>query len=178
MENWVNFLLLSNESEGFGINSDILETNLINIVLLIALLVSTVGKFLSTSLDSRQEQIINNVQDAEKRLNEANERLNEAKVQWAQTQIVFDEIKSQNKQTKANLLKADFTNANKDLALRFKTGLMVAKFREKQVFNDIIIQVTQSTLEKTISKIQSQLGQKEQSLIIDTKINRLEGGQL
>ena len=55
---------------------------------------------------------------------------------------------------------------------------MVAKFREKQVFTDIITQVTQSTLEKTVSKIKSQLGQKEQSLIIDTKINRLEGGQL
>jgi F-type H+-transporting ATPase subunit b len=177
MTNWISLLLIANESEGFGINPDILETNVINILLLLALLFFTLGNSLRDNLANRQKKIINNVQDAEKRLNEANDRLVEAKTQWAQTQIVFDEIKIQNKQAKTNLLNADFVNANKDLALKFKTGLMLAEYREIQVFTEIFTQVAKATLERAIMKIKSHLNEADQALIVDSKINRLEGEQ-
>ena len=42
---------------GFGINTDILETNLINILLLIGLLIFAFADSVRTSLKSRQEKI-------------------------------------------------------------------------------------------------------------------------
>ena len=59
----------------FGINTDILETNLVNqIILLVGLFF--VGKdFLSESLSQRQEEIVQGVEDSEKRLREAQDRL-------------------------------------------------------------------------------------------------------
>lgn len=175
MEKWI--FILSSETEGFGLNSDILETNLINIIILIVLLVYVLGSFLKESLSLRQEQIISNIEEGEKRLNEANERLREAKTQWAQAQIIIEEIKKQAKRTKANLIETELNQANQDISQRFKNILMVLRFREQQVFNDITKQVSEIALTQVQSKLEKQLGKTEQAVIIDSKINRL-GGQL
>ena len=103
MEIWVSSFILSSEAEGIGINTDIFEANLINIIILLVLLVYVLGNFLKENLSTRQEQIISSIQDGEKRLNEAKERLAEAKSQWAQAQIIIKEIKIQTKRSKASL---------------------------------------------------------------------------
>lgn len=177
MKNWVSFFLLSSHTEEFGINTDILETNLINIIILIVLLVYVLGNFLKENLSARQEQIISNIQDGEKRLNEAKERLAEAKSQWAQAQIIIKEIKIQTKRSKASLLETEFSQANQDLSQRFTNILMVLRYREQQVFNDVMKQVSKLAFQQVIEKLERQLGKTDQSLIIDNKINRL-GGRL
>lgn len=175
MKNWVSSFILSSEKEGFGLNSNILETNLINIILLIVLLVYVLGNFLKENLLSRQEQIINSIKEGEKQLNEATERLAEAKSQWAQAQLIIEEIKTQTKQTKTSLLESEFSQANQDLSQRFNNILMVLKYREQQVFNDVMKQVSELALNQVTNKLQTQLGKTDQSLIIDSKINRLGG---
>jgi F-type H+-transporting ATPase subunit b len=177
MKNWISSFILSSETEGFGINSDILETNLVNIIILIVLLVYVLGNFLKENLSSRQEQIISSIQDGEKRLSEANERLAEAKSQWAQAQIIIEEIKTQTKRSKTSLLETEFNQANQDLSQRFNNILMVLKYREQQVFNDVMKQVSKLAFQQVIEKLETQLGKTDQSLIIDSKINRL-GGRL
>ena len=59
---------------GFGINTDILETNLINILLLIGLLIFAFAYSVRTSLKSRQERISDNLDNAANRLILANFR--------------------------------------------------------------------------------------------------------
>jgi len=59
---------------GFGINTDILETNLINILLLIGLLIFAFADSVRTSLKSRQERISDNLDNAANRLILANFR--------------------------------------------------------------------------------------------------------
>lgn len=63
---------------GFGINTDILETNLINIVLLIGLLIFAFTDSVRTSLKTRQEQISDNLDNAANRLILANFRYKDA----------------------------------------------------------------------------------------------------
>jgi F-type H+-transporting ATPase subunit b len=63
---------------GFGINTDILETNLINIVLLIGLLIFAFADSVKTSLKTRQEKISDNLDNAANRLILANFRYKEA----------------------------------------------------------------------------------------------------
>jgi F-type H+-transporting ATPase subunit b len=177
MTQWISFYLLASEKEGFRLNSDLLETNLINILLLIALLVYVLGNFLKENLALRQEQILTSIQECEKRLKEANERLAEAKAQWIQAQILFEKIKNQTKESKASLVQAEFHQANADLSQRFLNILMMLRYREQQVFSDVTKQVSELALTQVKSKIQNQLGKTDQVLLIDTKINRL-GGQL
>ena len=91
MENFDQiFTLLANE--GISLNTDILETGLINILALLGILIYTGRDFLGSLLEERRTTIVNGVQDAEDRLSEAQKRLVEAQNQLNQSTIVISEI--------------------------------------------------------------------------------------
>ena len=75
MENFDQIFTLLAEHEGIGLNTDILETGLINILALLAILIYTGRDFLGSLLEERKTTIVKGVQDAEDRLNEAQKRL-------------------------------------------------------------------------------------------------------
>jgi F-type H+-transporting ATPase subunit b len=175
MKNWITSFVLSNETESIGLNTNIFETNLINIVILLVILVYFLGSFLKENLSSRQEQIISSIQNGEKRLNEAKERLAEAKSQWAQAQIILEEIKNQTKRSKVSLLEAEFNQTNQALSQRFNNLLMILYYREQQVLSSIMKQVSELALKQVTSKLQTPLMEKDQYIIINNKINRLGG---
>jgi F-type H+-transporting ATPase subunit b len=171
MKNWVPYLILTtNDSKNISLNTDILETNLINIIILLVLLIYLLGNFLNTNLSSRQEQIENTIKNGEKRLNEAKQRLKEAKFQWSQASIIIEEIKEQTKQTKVNLLESEYNDINQTLSQRFKNLLTILYYREQQVLSAIIQQVSEITLKQVSEKLKSSLRDKNQS---NNKINRL-----
>jgi F-type H+-transporting ATPase subunit b len=66
---------------GFGINTNIFETNLINLAAVVAVVVSFVGGNLTALLEDRKKTILNNLQEASQRAAEAEEKLNKAKTQ-------------------------------------------------------------------------------------------------
>jgi F0F1-type ATP synthase membrane subunit b/b' len=71
MENFNQVFTLLSKSEGIGLNLDILETGLINIIALVAILIYTVGDFLKVSLAEREASITKSVTDAEQKLKDA-----------------------------------------------------------------------------------------------------------
>ena len=101
MEIFLNTSTLIN-SGNFSLNTDILETNLINIAILVVVLVQFVGGALTTSLADRKQKIVDNINDAETRLTEAKDRLAEANVQLAQTKVAIDKIVQELQVTKVN----------------------------------------------------------------------------
>nr|YP_009492069.1 ATP synthase CF0 B subunit [Pseudopediastrum boryanum]YP_009492249.1 ATP synthase CF0 B subunit [Pseudopediastrum sp. CL0201VA]AWI68636.1 ATP synthase CF0 B subunit [Pseudopediastrum boryanum]AWI68889.1 ATP synthase CF0 B subunit [Pseudopediastrum sp. CL0201VA] len=70
-----------NLAEGFGINTNIFETNIINLAAVLAVVISFVGKNLTALLEDRKKTILGNLQEASQRAAEAQERLNQAKAQ-------------------------------------------------------------------------------------------------
>jgi len=68
MENFDQIFTLLAEHEGISLNLDILETGLLNILALIAILVYTGRDFLGSLLEERRAAIVKGVQDAENRL--------------------------------------------------------------------------------------------------------------
>ena len=58
-------------SEGFGLNFNILETNLINLAIVIGVLVWFLRGFLGGILERRRSVILQDLQDAETRLKQA-----------------------------------------------------------------------------------------------------------
>ena len=67
MENFDQIFTLLAEHEGISLNTDILETGLINILALLAILIYTGKDFLGSILEERKSTIVQNVQDAENR---------------------------------------------------------------------------------------------------------------
>ena len=66
---------------GFGINTNIFETNILNLAVVIAIVISFVGNNLTAILDERKKTILNNLQEATQRAKEAEEKLTAARAQ-------------------------------------------------------------------------------------------------
>ena len=179
MENFDQIFTLIAEHEGIGLNTDILETGLINIVALIGILVYTGRDFLGSTLEARKANILQGVEDAESRLAEAEKRLEEAQKQLSQASIVISEIKNETIAAKKVLLEADAYQAKKDLTTRFSRALATFNSKERQVFLEVKQQIILLVLKRTVVRAQETFGPKERaSELINDTINKLEGDLL
>ena len=179
MENFDQIFTLLAEHEGIGLNLDILETGLLNIIAVIAILFFTGRDFLGSLLEERKTTIVKSVQDAEDRLNEAQKRLDEAKKQLNQANLVISEIKNETISTKKVLLESDAFEAKKDLKIRFERALATFQSKERQIFLEIKQQIISLVLKRTIVRAQETFGPKERATaLINDTINKLEGDLL
>jgi F-type H+-transporting ATPase subunit b len=179
MENFDQIFTLLAEHEGIGLNTDILETGLINIFALLAILIYAGRDFLGSLLEERKTMIVKGVQDAEDRLNEAQKRLNEAEKQLNQANLVINEIKNETITTKKLLLEADAYQAKKDLKIRFERALATFRSKERQIFLEIKQQIISLVLKRTVTRAQETFGSKERATaLINETINKLEGDLL
>jgi F-type H+-transporting ATPase subunit b len=179
MENFDQIFTLLAEHEGISLNTDILETGLINILILLGILVYTGRDFLGSLLEERKTTIVNGVQDAEDRLNEAKKRLDEAQKQLNQANLVISEIKNETIATKKLLLQSDAFQAKKDLTVRFERALATFRSKERQIFVDIKQQILSLVLQRTVSRAKETFKSKERATaLINETINKLEGDLL
>lgn len=179
MENFDQIFTLLAEHEGISLNTDILETGLINILALLAILIYTGRDFLGSLLEERKTTIVNGVQDAEDRLNEAQKRLDEAKKQLNQANLVISEIKNETITTKKRLLESDAFQAKKDLTVRFERALATFRSKERQIFVEIKQQIISIVLQRTVSRAQETFKSQERATaLINETINKLEGDLL
>ena len=179
MENFDQIFTLLAEEEGIGLNSDILETGLINILALVGILIYAGKDFLGSLLDERKTTIVKGVQDAEDRLNEAQKRLSEAEKQLNQANLVISEIRNETIATKKILLESDAFAAKKDLKIRFERALATFRSKERQIFLEIKEQIISLVLKRTVIRAQEAFGPKERATaLINDTINKLEGDLL
>jgi F-type H+-transporting ATPase subunit b len=179
MENFDQIFTLLAEHEGIGLNLDILETGLLNIIALVAILVFTGRDFLGSLLEERKTTIVKSVQDAEDRLNEAQKRLDEAEKQLNQANLVISEIKNETVSTKKVLLESDAFEAKRDLKIRFERALATFRSKERQIFLEIKQQIISLVLKRTVIRAQETFGPKERATaLINDTINKLEGDLL
>ena len=179
MENFDQIFILLATHDGIGLNTDILETGLINILALVTIVIYTGQDFLGSLLEERKTMIIKGVQDAEDRLNEAQNRLIEAEKQLNQANLVISEIKNETIRTKKVLLESDASQAKKDLVIRFDRALAAFKSKERQIFLEIKQQIISLVLQRTVSRIKETFKSKDRAtLLINETINKLEGDLL
>ena len=179
MENFNQIFTLLAQEEGIGLNLDILETGLLNILALVGILIYTGRDFLGSLLEERKTTIVKSVQDAENRLNEAQKRLSEAKKQLDQANLVIGEIKNETIATKKLLLESDASEAKKDLKTRFDRAFATFRSKERQIFLEIKQQIISLVLTRTVTRAQEAFGPKDRATaLINDTINKLEGDLL
>ena len=158
MENFDQIFTLLAHEEGVSLNFNILETGVINITALVAILVYVGRDFLGSILEQRQNEIAQSVQDAEERLNEANKRLAEAEKQLTQAYIIIDEIKNETIESKKLLLLSDASDSKKDLTTKFSRALATSQTKERQVFAEVKQQIIALVLKRAIARAQETFG--------------------
>jgi len=90
---------------GFAINLDIPETGIVNIIVLIGGLLYLLGPLLSNSMETREQEINQDIDDAVAKWDEANARLAEAKKNQEQADAVIAEIEASIAKDKADYKK-------------------------------------------------------------------------
>jgi len=179
MENFDQIFTLVAEHKDIGLNLNILETGLINILALVAVLVYTGRDFLGSLLEERKTAIVQAVQNAEDRLNEANLRLSEAQKQLSQASVVITQIKNETLATKKILLKSDVSESKKDLSTNFNRALAAFHSKERQIFITIKQQIILIVLKRTVLRAKETFGKKDRATaLINETINKLEGDLL
>ena len=179
MENFDQIFTLVAEHEGIGLNLDILETGLINILVVVGILVYAGKDFLGSILEERKTSIVKGVQDAEDRLNEANRRLSEAQKQLSQANVVITEIRNETVAAKKVLLQSDAYQSKKDLATRFSRALATFRSKERQIFLEVKQEIILLVLNRTVMRAKETFSKKDRATaLINETINKLEGDLL
>lgn len=80
---------------GFGINTNIFETNVINLAIVITVVISFVGDALRDVLDNRKKTILDNLNAASARALEIEEKLNNAKRALEDSNVQAQQIREQ-----------------------------------------------------------------------------------
>jgi F-type H+-transporting ATPase subunit b len=176
MENFDQIFTVLAEQDGIGFNTNLLETGLINILALVAILVYTGKDFLGSLLEERKITILNSVQDAENRFKEANQRLQEAQKQLSQANLVIQEIKKETITTKKILLDSDAYDAKKDLKIRFDRALATFQSKERKIFLEIKEEIISLVLTRTVTRAKEAFQTKERATaLINETIHQLKG---
>jgi len=179
MKNFDQIFTLLAKHDGIALNLDILETGLINILALIAILIYTGRDFLGSLLEERKANIVKAVQDAEDKLNEANRRLTEAQKQLNQANLVIDQIKNETLAAKKVLLESDAFQSKKDLMTSFDRALATFRSKERQIFLEVKQQIIQLVLKQSVKRAQESFASKEKAIgLINETIIKLEGDLL
>lgn len=164
-------------NKSFGINLNVLDTNIINLSILLALLVYVGKQAISSILDERQQKVLNSLQEAEERQQQANLRLSEAQTQLAQTQIIIAEIKKEAESTAQQVRESTFNQGKLDIERLVASGKASIMSAEIQVKKKLLQQVANLALERVLTQLKAEISNDMQSKIIDENIASL-GGKL
>lgn len=142
--------------EGFGLNGNILETNIINLSVVIAIVVSFGGDALRSLLENRRRSILTTLEQADRRAKEAEEKLLEAKNRLALAQQRGDEIRVQGKETAERERLDAVAQTEKDL-FRLEEGREeVLQLRRQRAIG----QVCRRVITRALSQVRKKLDQR------------------
>ncbi|MEE3715161.1 F0F1 ATP synthase subunit B [Tumidithrix elongata RA019] len=150
------FLLASEagEASGFGLNSNILETNAINILILLGVLIYAGKGFLGKALSQRLETIESAIKDADKRKQVAIEQLADQQEKLAQAQAECDRLRQQAEVDAKAAGAAILATVDADIErLRESADQEIATEQER-----VLIQLRQRVAEQALAGVRAYFG--------------------
>lgn len=167
------FFYLANE--GFGLNLDILDTNLVNLGILIGLLLFYGRKFLTQLLTDRRSKIEAEIKQAEQRAQDAAAALAEAQQKLAQAQTEAEKI-HQNALSRALEVKESILAQGKEEVARLQaTASQELSTETDKVIAEIKAQIVSLALAKAETELKGNLDSSVQEKLTERSIAQLGG---
>jgi F-type H+-transporting ATPase subunit b len=121
----------------FGFNTNLFETNILNLSVVVVIVVTVVGDALSTLLDQRRKTILVTVQEIDKKIRDAQKRLEDAQKSVENARLRAKEIRIQAIQT------VDLENSKAKLQLKEDLRRLQRKSRQElQLERQRVVQST------------------------------------
>nr|AND47852.1 CF0 subunit I of ATP synthase [Sphagnum strictum] len=157
----------------FGLNTNLLETNLINLGVVLSLLVYFGKGVLSNLLNNRKQTILSTIRDAEERYKEATDKLGQARIRLQRAKVKADEIRvnglSQMEREKQELIHV----ADEDSKRLEDSKNATIRFEEQRAIEQVRQQVSCLALERASEALNSRLNGELHSRMIDYHIGLL-----
>lgn len=171
-------LLLATEASregGFGFNFDVLETNLINLVIIIAVLFYFGRGFLGKILTERRSSIEQAILEAEKRQKDAAAALAEQQQRLTQAQAEAERIRTASEETAKKAKEAILAQAAQDVERMKATAGQELEAEQERAIAQLRSAVVSLALERVESQLKTSLDDSAQNQLIDRSI-ALVGG--
>ncbi|MBE9154115.1 F0F1 ATP synthase subunit B [Cyanobium sp. LEGE 06113] len=157
----------------FGLNLDLFETNIINLVIVIAALWKFLPSFLGGILERRRAAILGDLDDAEQRLSQANASLSEAQAALASAQQKAEQIRVDGK-ARAAAIRAESEARTVDEMARLKQGAMADLDAEAaRVTEGLRREAARQAIDKVLASLSGKLDAAAQARLIDQSIQNL-----
>jgi F-type H+-transporting ATPase subunit b len=160
---------------GFGLNLDILETNLINLAILIGILFYFGRKVLTNILNERQSKIATAIQEAEARLQEAQIALSQAQTQVIQAQAEAQGILKAAEENAQTVTAATLAQAASDIERLQQTAASDLNTERERALAELRQRVAALALQKVESQLRAGIADDVQQAIIDRSIAQVGG---
>ena len=157
-------------AEGFGFNTNILETNVLNLAVVVPA-VFVLGKDTLTSiLYTRREKILASLRSADDRFKAAQVELDTAKSELANAKAKVAEIQAEGRQT-ISALKLEENKRFAEVSVRFSSLKEEAvRLEEEKVIAEFRQQLITVAFEKALSGIKTRMSSSLHRKYIDSKI--------
>ena len=158
---------------GFGLNLNPLDTNLINLVIVIGVLVWFLRGFLGGMLERRREAILAELSDAEQRLSSAGAALSQAQADLAAAQQKATQILADGK-ARAQAVRAESEQRTIEEMARLRQDAVADLNAEAARVTDLLRrEAARQAIEKALTSLPGKLDASAQARLIDQSISTL-----
>lgn len=165
---------LNHEEAFFELNSNILETNVINILLLLALLIYGYKVSFSVSLENRQKEIVQTIENAQNDVLKATNYYYLAEQGFGQSLFWLQSWKALYEKDKIEIVENKYKQVKIGFEQNFSTTENLITTYEKKAFLSLQRYILFLTASRILRKFLL-LSELEQSKLIETTISKLEG---
>ena len=141
----------------FGINTNILETNIINLGVVIGVLIYFGGDILTSLLKTRKDNIVKSLADADDRYQQTIDDLNDAKQILASAKQKAVDINSENIRNIEQRNNFLISKAQEDMKRLEDSQQMTITLESDKVLRKLCAECSQSALMEAMQKVQKRL---------------------
>jgi F0F1-type ATP synthase membrane subunit b/b' len=172
---WDFFSFFLNSEEPFlQLNTNFLETNVVNILLLVGLLVYGYNVSFSVSLDQRQKDIIQTIENAQKDVLNASNYYSLAEKGFTQSLFWLQSWKASYQKEKVDFVNSKYSIVKNGLSETFSTTENLIKNFENKAFISLQRYILLVTASRILRKFLF-LSESEQSKLVEITISKLGG---
>lgn len=164
--------------EGFGFNGNLLETNILNLSVVLAVVISLGGDALRSLLENRRQAIIQNLNQVDQRAEEAEKKLNQALAQLEIAKEKASAIRAQGGKTSDQEREQILRQAEQEREQLKELQQETLRFHQERAFTQISQQVVSLALERVLGRFQNKVNNRSRTsitnfqIVLFTKYNR------
>jgi len=160
-------------SEGFGLNLNIFETNIINLAVVVFGLYKFLPGFLGKILERRRTTILSDLKDAEKRLSQAKDSLSLAKEELSSAKQKSEKIRNDSK-SRAEAIRLESEKRTVEEMARIKQGAASDLNAEAaRVTSQLRKEAAELAIEKALAKLPNKLDSTTQDNFLKQSIKNI-----